>query len=108
MNPFVSRSNTNRSQQDTGNLQRDLTRRVMIVDDHEIFRHGLRDLINGIKGFLVVAEATSTVQALSLIRSMPIDLVFMDLSLQGNDGLDATLQIKQSVLLHPLLSSPPL
>jgi DNA-binding NarL/FixJ family response regulator len=97
MNPFVSRSKTNRSQQDTGNLQRDLPLRVMIVDDHEIFRDGLRDLINGIQGFMVVAEATSTMQALSLVRSMPIDLVFMDLSLRGEDGLDATLRLKQSV-----------
>jgi DNA-binding NarL/FixJ family response regulator len=96
MNPFVSRSNINRSQQDTGNLQRDLPLKVMIVDDHEIFRHGLRDLINGIQGFMVVAEAT-TMQALSLVRSMPIDLVFMDLSLRGENGLDATLQLKQSV-----------
>lgn len=97
MNPFVSRSKTNRSQQDTGNLQRDLPLKVMIVDDHEIFRHGLRDLINGIQGFKVVAEATSTMQALSLVRSIPIDLVFMDLSLRGENGLDATLQLKQSV-----------
>lgn len=97
MNSFVSRSNTNSSQQDAGNLQRDLPLRVMIVDDHEIFRHGLRDLINGIRGFMVVAEATSTMQALSLVRSMPIDLVFMDLSLRDEDGLNATLQLKQSV-----------
>lgn len=90
MNPIVSRSNTTTPQQD-------LPLRVMIVDDHEIFRHGLRNLINGIQGFLVVAEATSTMQALSLVRSMPIDLVFMDLSLRGEDGLDAILQLKQSI-----------
>ena len=96
MNTFVSRSINKEAQQNTGNLQRTLPLRVMIVDDHEIFRHGLRDLINGIQGFLVVAEATSTIQALSLLESMPIDLVLMDLSLKGDDGLDATLQLKQS------------
>jgi len=69
----------------------------MIVDDHELFRHGLRDLVNSIEGFSVVAEATSIAQALSLARSMPIDLVFMDLSLSGEDGLEATYQLKQLV-----------
>ena len=97
MNPLVPRSNTIRSQQDGDNIQQDLPLRVMIVDDHEIFRHGLRNLINGIQGFLVVAEAISTMQALSLVRSMPINLVFMDLSLRGEDGLDAILQLKQSI-----------
>jgi hypothetical protein len=39
--------------------------RVMIVDDHELFRHGLRDLINSIEGFQVVAEASSAISLLT-------------------------------------------
>ncbi len=43
----------------------DSTLRVMIVDGHEIFRHGLRNLLNKIEGFPVVAEAGSCLENLA-------------------------------------------
>ncbi len=62
--------------------------RLMIVDDHEIVRHGLRDVINIVKGFAVVAEASTCQDALAQIQRTAIDLVFMDLSLPDGNGME--------------------
>lgn len=60
----------------------------MIVDDHEMARHGLREVINTIKGFTVVAEASTCRDALAHIQRRAIDLVLMDLSLPDGDGME--------------------
>lgn len=69
--------------------------RVLIVDDHEIFRHGLRDLINSMEGFQVVAEAGSCKNALALAEQRPIDLVVLDMYLPDGDGIEVTRQLRQ-------------
>ena len=75
--------------------------RVMIVDDHELFRHGLRDLINSMEGFHVVAEAHSCKDALALVKQMPIDLVMLDMYLPDGDGIQITRQLRQQVTPPP-------
>lgn len=75
--------------------------RVLIVDDHEIFRHGLRDLINGIEGFRVVAEANSCKHALALAEERCIDLVMLDMYLPDGDGIEVTRQLRQQVTPPP-------
>jgi len=73
------------------------TLQVMIVDDHEIFRHGLRDLLNDIDGFRVVAEAGSCKDALAQMEITTIDLVLLDLSLPDFDGIEALLHLQEFV-----------
>jgi DNA-binding NarL/FixJ family response regulator len=75
--------------------------RVLIVDDHEIFRHGLRDLINSIEGFQVVAEAGSCKNALELAEQRPIDLVVLDMYLPDGDGIEVTRQLRQQITPPP-------
>ncbi len=75
--------------------------RVLIVDDHEIFRHGLRDLINGIEGFQVVAEANSCKAALALAEERHIDLVMLDMYLPDGDGIEVTRRLRQQVTPPP-------
>jgi DNA-binding NarL/FixJ family response regulator len=75
--------------------------RVLIVDDHEIFRHGLRDLINSIEGFQVVAEANSCKDALALAGERHIDLVMLDMYLPDGDGIEVTRQLRQQVTPPP-------
>jgi DNA-binding NarL/FixJ family response regulator len=94
MNPFVFSSNTN-TKPATHH------QRVLIVDDHEIFRHGLRDLINSIEGFEVVAEGGSCKDALTLVGQMQIDLVILDMYLPDGDGIQATHQLKKHITSPP-------
>src|SRR5260370_36602075 len=95
MDAFVSFSNNR------GMSLPDQSLRVLIVDDHEIFRHGLRDLINSIEGFQVVAEAGSCKNALALAEQRPIDLVVLDMYLPDGDGIDVTRQLRQQVIPPP-------
>lgn len=67
--------------------QQDHAVRVMIVDDHEFFRRGLREVIQSVQGFEVVAEASNCLEALAFIDKVPTDLVFLDLSLPDGDAL---------------------
>lgn len=71
--------------------------RVMIVDDHEVFRNGLRDLINSIEGFRVVAQAGSCQEAFEQVGKQPIDLVVLDLFLPDGDGIEATRQLLRHI-----------
>ena len=73
------------------------TLRVMIVDDHEIFRHGLCDLLNNIEGFQVVAEAGNCKDGLVQMETTPIDLVLLDLSLPDFNGIEALLHLQEFV-----------
>jgi len=74
--------------------------RVIIVDDHEIFRQGLRNILIDIDGFDVVAEASRCSDVLKHATSVPIDLVLMDSSLPDADGIEAI------QLLRDLIPSP--
>lgn len=63
--------------------------RVLIADDHALFRDGLRSLLEA-RGVEVVAEARNGAEALDLARLHDPDIVLMDLQMPGTDGLTAT------------------
>src|SRR2546421_10172049 len=69
--------------------------RVMIVDHHEIFRHGLRNILIDIDGFDVVAEASRWSDVLKHATRMPIDLVLMDSSLPDAAGIEAIQRLRE-------------
>jgi DNA-binding NarL/FixJ family response regulator len=72
------------------------TVKVMVVDDHEIFRQGLLGLINSIDGFRVVAEASSMADTLDQLETTPVDLVLLDLSLPDSEGIEPVHLLKQT------------
>jgi DNA-binding NarL/FixJ family response regulator len=94
MNPSVFSSNTTA-------IPATHQQRVLIVDDHEIFRQGLRDLINMIEGFEVVAEGGSCEDALTLARQMHIDLVILDMYLPDGNGIQTIRQLKREMTDPP-------
>jgi DNA-binding NarL/FixJ family response regulator len=63
---------------------------VIIVDDHELARAGVRKLLTGAADLEVVAEASSGTSALAVCRMIRPDLVIMDVRLSDMDGLTAT------------------
>jgi DNA-binding NarL/FixJ family response regulator len=66
--------------------------RVLIVDDHDLFRTGLRNLLEE-QGVQVVGEAGGGTEAVRIVRELAPDVVVMDLNMPGMGGVDATRHI---------------
>lgn len=62
--------------------------RVLIVDDHPILRHGIRQLVERESDFTVCGEAGSVAEALALLGTPGAELMVVDLSLERESGLD--------------------
>lgn len=69
--------------------------RVLLVDDHELFRQGLVSLINGQPDLEVVGQAGDGFEALQLARRLRPDLIVMDVTMPVCDGVEATRLIRQ-------------
>jgi DNA-binding NarL/FixJ family response regulator len=67
---------------------------VMIVDDHEMVRHGAAGYLEAQDDIKVVAEADSGEEAIRLVREHIPDVVLMDLVMPGMDGVEATRKVK--------------
>lgn len=68
---------------------------VLLVDDHELIRTGIRRLLDDVEGINVLAEAQSGEEALKFVRSKRPDVVLMDVSMPGIGGMEATRKINQ-------------
>ena len=71
-----------------------MTIRLVLVDDHELMRQGLRALVDGQKDVEVVGEANDGRTALALVRSLSPDVVVMDVAMKDMNGIEATRQIR--------------
>jgi len=78
-------------------------KRVVIVDDHPLFRKGLEQLINSHDGFAVCGEAENAPAAMGIIRRIVPDLVIVDLSLPGANGIELIKNIRAEFPKLPLL-----
>jgi two-component system NarL family response regulator len=77
-----------------GAISPEKTLRVVLADDHPIFREGLRSLIGAHSGMSVVGEAKSGEEAIELFRTLRPDVVLMDLRMPGISGRDAIAVIR--------------
>lgn len=69
--------------------------RVLLADDHTLFRKGLISLLAKEKDFEVVGEASNGNEAFEKARRLMPDAVLMDIYMPGGDGLEATRRVKQ-------------
>jgi DNA-binding NarL/FixJ family response regulator len=69
------------------------TLRLLVADDHPLFRRGLRDALEATPGFEVLAEATDGAEAVQLATELSPDVVLMDLQMPEINGVEATRQI---------------
>ena len=69
---------------------------ILIVDDHEVVRQGLRAYLSAQPGLEVVAEASSGEEAVRLAAELVPDVTLMDLLMPGMDGIEATRQLKKA------------
>jgi DNA-binding NarL/FixJ family response regulator len=87
--------------------------KVMIVDDHKMFRDGLRGLINAEPGMEVVGEAVDGREAIEVARRLAPDVVIMDISMPGMNGIEAMRHLIKErpgvkVIMLSMYSSGPL
>ena len=64
--------------------------RIIIVDDHQLFRNGLKILLNSIPDFEVTGEASNGEELLKLLKTLPADIALMDINMPEMDGIEAT------------------
>jgi DNA-binding NarL/FixJ family response regulator len=67
--------------------------RVILADDHPLLRAGIREVLRELPGLEVTGEATDGREAIELVKSQQPDVVFMDISMPGLNGLEATERI---------------
>ena len=78
-------------------------KRIVIVDDHPLFRKGLEQLINSEDGFAVCGEANNAPEAMDVIRKLNPDLAIVDLSLPGANGIELIKNIRAEFSKLPVL-----
>lgn len=69
--------------------------RILLVDDHDVVRDGLRALLSIEPDFEVVGTASSGQEAIDQVQSVAPDVVLMDITMESMDGLEATRRVKQ-------------
>jgi len=70
--------------------------KILIVDDHELVRAGLKGILAGSTEYQIVGEAETGEQALLLSKQLQPDLILMDINMPGIGGLEATRKLKQA------------
>ena len=67
--------------------------RVLIADDHPLFRHGIHALLDAAADIEVVGEATSGDEAIAMASALQPDMILMDIQMPGINGIEATRRI---------------
>ncbi|MFE3292177.1 response regulator [Rhodococcus sp. NPDC059234] len=70
--------------------------RIFLVDDHEIVRRGLVDLLGGVPGFTVVGEASSVAEALTVVPAQPVDVAVLDVRLPDGNGVELCRELRSA------------
>lgn len=69
--------------------------KILIADDHALFREGVAALLSGYKDMEVVGEAADGSEAIQQVEKLRPDIVLLDIAMPGLGGLEATLEIKK-------------
>ncbi len=69
--------------------------KIVITDDHDIIREGLKKVLSGHEGITVAGEASSIAELEKLLESIDVDFVLLDISLPDKSGMDFVADIKK-------------
>ena len=64
--------------------------RIIIADDHQLFRNGLKMLLESIPEFEIAGEASNGEEFLQVLKNSPADIALMDINMPEMDGIEAT------------------
>jgi DNA-binding NarL/FixJ family response regulator len=78
-------------------------KRIVIVDDHPLFRKGLEEMIHSDGSFAVCGEAGNAAEAMEIIRKLNPEMVIVDLSLPGANGIELIKNIRAEFAKLPIL-----
>src|SRR5215831_5122909 len=97
------RSNLARSTNKNPRCDSTEAKRIVVVDDHPLFRKGLEQLIHSDETFAVCGEAENASEAMDVIRKLVPDLVIVDLGLPGANGIELIKNIRAEFSKLPIL-----
>ena len=69
--------------------------RILIVDDHDLVRHGLQRIFEKIEGMEIVAEQDNGIDALHWLRHNDCDVGLLDIAMPGRNGIEVLKQIHE-------------
>ncbi|CAM3557290.1 two-component system response regulator DegU [Aeromicrobium ponti] len=75
-----------------------MTTKIVIIDDHQLFREGVKRILDFERSFTVVAEGDDGTEAISLVEEYNPDVVIMDINMPNVNGVEATRQLIEK---HP-------
>ena len=64
--------------------------KILIADDHQIFRQGLKALLDHVDDFETIGEVANGQEAIDFVAAHKVDVVIMDINMPGINGIDAT------------------
>ena len=76
---------------------------ILVVDDHQIVRQGVRSLLNTLRPEWSIAEAQDANHAIEMVKTYPPSLVIMDITMPGFSGLEAVSILRKSGFNPPVL-----
>src|ERR1700694_2695290 len=71
--------------------------RILVADDHELVRRGIRELLRARRGWTVIGEAANGREAVEKANKLKPDVAIVDISMPELDGLQATRQIREAI-----------
>jgi two-component system invasion response regulator UvrY len=77
--------------------------RIIIVDDHQLVREGIKKIIGHTEGMCVVGEATNILEAIELVAERSPDIIILDINLPGYHGIEALTEVRQRFPLIAIL-----
>lgn len=77
--------------------------KILIADDHQVVRQGLKQLLGEVLSDTIFGEAATTAETLKLVWDQEWDLILLDISMPGRSGMDALMEIRQARPRTPVL-----